>query len=165
MLRSANKNLRVETRQGGVTLIEVVIAMVLLGIASTLIIMLQSTLSMIQLTARGGQSLIEARQECAEEILMVRHRNGFGALSSANGLLDPDNNPGTPPPICEALWNAMGKDIAATIYVTANFNQDTRASTPGVSGAFCPAGYTCKEVYIPAAGAERTFLPFSDVDN
>ena len=144
---------------------EIVIGIIVLAIASTLIIMLQSTLSMVQLTARNTQSLIEARQACAEEILMVRQKQGFDAITSTNEMLDPDNNPITPPPICGGLWNALGKNISATLYVSAEFNRDTRNSTPGVSGAFCPDGYTCKEVYIPASGSDRTFLPFNDIDN
>ena len=144
-------------------MLEIVISIIVLAVASILIIMLQSTLSVIQLTARNSQSMIEARQECAEEILMIREKLGYEGISSASDLLDPDKSPLTPPPYCEALWNLMGKNISATIFVSEEFNFENKNSKPGVSGAFCPTvGYVCKEVYIPASGADRTFLPFND---
>ena len=168
MLRSGSKSAALAQSQIGFTLMETVIAIILLAIASTLIIMLQSTLSMVQVTARSGQSIIEARQECAEEILMIRQKGWeseepFVAISS-NKLWDPDDNPSTPPQICEALWNAMGKDLAATRFISEPFSVD-RPLPAGVTGAFCPPGYTCIEVYIPAAGRDRTFLTFNDSDS
>jgi prepilin-type N-terminal cleavage/methylation domain-containing protein len=141
---------------GGFTLIEVIIAMVLLAIASTVIITLQSTLLGAIRNAGENESALHAQQECVEEIMMIRQKWLFQDLTHSK-LVDPDNNPTTPPPICDSLvrqFQNLGKDPSGILAVSVNLtNQDIDS---------CPEAVFCKTISIPAQGTNRIQLLIAD---
>lgn len=140
----------------GFTLIEVIITMVLLAIVSTVIIGMQGALTNAMQSANKQESVMHAQQECAEEIMLKRQKLNFSELTYSN-LMDPDNNPITPPPICENLVNYFklsGRDASKIIAVSGDLtHQDT---------AGCPEGVYCKTITIPAEGENKINLFFTD---
>ena len=72
------------TAQGGVTLIESIIALVLLGIASVAISALQGKIFFGQSGNKDMEVGVQLAQECAEKILATRRKGGgYAAVSTS----------------------------------------------------------------------------------
>lgn len=111
----------------GFTLIETVIAMVVLGIAAATIATLSGSLSNNQTENQNLQIGLKLAQGCAEHVLATRR-----ATANFSAFV----------PSCAALPSLP------TAITARGFSQPTAATTDPYTGAGCPSGITCKLVTV-----------------
>ena len=109
--------------QRGFTLIEMVVSMLVLGIAATAIITLNSNLFYRLTDVRDLQTGTQLLQACAEKVMATRRRSGFNATFE-----------------CNEMTNFDGFDVP-------------QISTQTVTGSSastdpCPVNLPCKQVVI-----------------
>ena len=107
-------------RQRGYTLIETLVVMTLLGIASVTIIALQGNIFTQQIDNRDLQTGVQLVQECAEQVLAIRRRApgaGYAAINTS---------------VCNSLNQQGGFGIP-----TLTLRDDTGASVQACSSSFC----------------------------
>ena len=123
-----------EKRDQGFTLIELVLVIVLLSIASVGLVTLLGQLTNSLAVNNDTQAAAQQAQECAEYLLDARRRSGY----SLGGISD-----------CSALpaFNGFGPPAVTT--------------TNPYSGSGCPLGASCKLLEISAifgSGASKVTL-------
>jgi prepilin-type N-terminal cleavage/methylation domain-containing protein len=115
----------------GFTLIELIIAIVVVAIAAVAIGSAFAYMSRSQVLSVDLQTASQLAQECAEHIVgRARKPNNYA-------LVAPVSNNST---ICDTL-PAPGGGFTRTVNIT----------TAGVTGAICTAGWGCKHVQVTAA--------------
>ena len=107
----------------GFTLVESIIALVVLGIASASIISLQSTIFNGQANNKNMEVGTQLMQECAELVLATRRGSGYAAVPES-----------ATSPICNALGSYGGFAPCVSVATYA--------------GPACPSGGTCKTAEI-----------------
>lgn len=118
----------------GFTLIELIIAIVVVAIAAVAIGSAFAYMSRSQVLGTDLQRASQIAQECAEHIL------GRGRKPNTYGQVTPVAAPST---ICDTL-PAPGGGFTRTV----NIRDE---ATAGVTGAVCTAGWGCKHVQVTAA--------------
>jgi prepilin-type N-terminal cleavage/methylation domain-containing protein len=124
--------------EGGFTLLELVVVIVLLGITSTAIIQLNGGLFRNGNSVRDLQSDTQLLQACAEQVMASRRLGGYNSAPDYDAA-------------CEALTVATKTD-------NNNFNVTT---TLNYTGSSCPVGATCQLVDIKAYSTSGTIGPLT----
>lgn len=118
--------------QRGFTLIETLVVMVVLGVASTIIISLQGGIFVRQSSSKDLQIGTQIVQECAEQVLALRRRTPTGGYAAVT------------PAACSTLGNFAGfgvplvtlsDDVGASLSACAS-TQCTASITVGKGGSF-----------------------------
>ena len=120
----------INVKQQGFTLLELVMVITLVAVASIPILGQFSQASSILLTDEIIQTAAQLAQERAEGILADRRSNGYAAVL-----------PGTTNDVLTGAYSSYNRTITVT-------------SPPGGSG--CAVGATCKEVIINVTHSGRT---------
>lgn len=129
---------RTPRTQGGFTLIELVIVIVLLSITSTAVIQLNGGLFRNGNSIRDLQSDTQLLQACAEHVMGLRRLGGFNDTPDYDAA-------------CEALPIATKAD-------NNNFNVTT---TLNYTGNSCPVGANCQWVDIKVNSTTGTIGPMT----
>ena len=116
----------------GFTLIETIVVMVLLSIAAVAIINLQGNVFNGQSGNKDLQVGVQLLQECAEQVIAVRRKSGFNAVTTAT---------------CSALGNYGG------------FSAPIITLTADNAGAACPTSGTCNQVVITLSKGGSSLTP------
>ncbi|WP_158236108.1 prepilin-type N-terminal cleavage/methylation domain-containing protein [Limnohabitans sp. JirII-31] len=109
--------------QRGFTLIEMVVSMLVLGIAATAIITLNSNLFYRLTDVRDLQTGTQLLQACAEKVMATRRRSGFSAVFE-----------------CDEMSNFDGFDVP-------KISTQTVTGTSAITDS-CPVNVQCKQVVI-----------------
>lgn len=115
----------------GFTLVESIVTLVILGVASVGIATLSGNIFNADAGNKDLQIGVSLMEECAEQILAVRRVNGYAVTPSCN---------------------------VSTMPAFAGFSAPSVTTTP-YTGAACPTGGSCKQVVIavtPNGGAAMT---------
>jgi prepilin-type N-terminal cleavage/methylation domain-containing protein len=124
----------------GFTLIETIIAMVVMGIAAAGLIAMQGRMFNGISTVKDMQVDSRLMLECAEQVLARRRfaEDGFSAVVAANGF---------------------GANQCGGLPALSGFTVPSVSITEPFTGAACPSGYSCKTVTISQGGlAAMTLL-------
>jgi prepilin-type N-terminal cleavage/methylation domain-containing protein len=124
--------------EGGFTLLELVVVIVLLGVTSTAVIRLNGGLFKNGSSIRDLQSDTQLLQACAEQVMASRRLGGFDDTPDYDAA-------------CEALPVATKAD---------NNNFDV-TTTLNYNGSSCPVGATCQLVDIKAHSTSGTIGPLT----
>ena len=124
-------------RSSGFTLVESIIVLVVLAIAAVAIVSLQGNIFFGQSGNKDLQVGVQLMQECAEQVLAIRQKNGY----SDSSLTDR----------AAATSNCSGMTVtgysAATVTITSG-----NSSTTGMAACPTSTGTDCKLVSITEGG-------------
>ena len=114
----------------GFTLVETIIVMVVLGIASVAIASLSSNIFFGQAASKDIQVGTQLMQECAEQVLAVRRASGYSAITSSS----------------------FGTTLCGGMTAFGGYSIPSVSFTDPYTGSGCPTGGTCKLASISQGG-------------
>jgi prepilin-type N-terminal cleavage/methylation domain-containing protein len=126
----------------GFTLVEMIMVIVLLGIAGVGISSMQGSLFTGAASVKDMQVRVPMMLECAEQVLAVRRftEDGYAAVNAT----------------------AFGTNLCGGATVPAGYSIPTVTITEGYTGPACPTGSTCKLVAITQNGMTPLTLMLMD---
>jgi type II secretory pathway pseudopilin PulG len=124
---------------GGFSLIEAAVAIVVLGIAATIIISLQGNIFSGVNAEKNLQASSLTQQRCAETLMGLRKSKGYASAteSACSGMTTP-----TGAALSVSVLNLTGSD----------------------SNSACPLGQVCRRFEISAPGAQPLILQLHEYD-
>ena len=125
-----------QAHRQGFTLMEMVLAIVLLGVAAVVVLRLQPHLFAAQTAGRDEVTGLELQRACAERLLAVRRQQGYGAVQgslgaapSCNGLGGIGGFAANPTVVLmDAAASAVGACASATCTATISVPKTTGAA-------------------------------------